>query len=201
VLCTRDERVASLAEYTHGTHGVLSGSFQTGEETTDQVGGHEDLGQLVVVLVMDEWKRKYSNEDTLTGALPWFYENFDPEGYSVWRVDFKYNDELTQVKRRLGQLVQGVFGLGLGGNDGLIVVIVSGGLLGSLLLLGSGGSIGLGLVSLGLVGLAFLLGCLVLRSGLNVLDFTEDGCELASTLPLEPRSPTLSDTSRRKASL
>ncbi|KAJ9125037.1 hypothetical protein QFC24_002971 [Naganishia onofrii] len=24
--------------------------------------------------VMDEWKRKYSNEDTLTGALPWFYE-------------------------------------------------------------------------------------------------------------------------------
>ncbi|KAJ9115132.1 hypothetical protein QFC22_005462 [Naganishia vaughanmartiniae] len=47
--------------------------------------------------VMDEWKRKYSNEDTLTGALPWFYENFDPEGYSCWRIDYKYNDELTQV--------------------------------------------------------------------------------------------------------
>ncbi|KAJ9096158.1 hypothetical protein QFC20_006491 [Naganishia adeliensis] len=47
--------------------------------------------------IMDEWKRKYSNEDTITGALPWFYENFDPEGYSVWRIDYKYNDELTQV--------------------------------------------------------------------------------------------------------
>lgn len=22
---------------------------------------------------------------------------YDPEGFSIWRVDFKYNDELTQV--------------------------------------------------------------------------------------------------------
>lgn len=46
---------------------------------------------------LDDWKRVYSNEDTKTGAIPWFYENFDKEGWSVWRVDFKYNDELTQV--------------------------------------------------------------------------------------------------------
>lgn len=46
---------------------------------------------------MDDWKRVYSNEDTKTAAIPWFYENFDKEGWSVWRVDFKYNDELTQV--------------------------------------------------------------------------------------------------------
>lgn len=26
--------------------------------------------------IMDEWKRKYSNEDTITGALPWFYEKY-----------------------------------------------------------------------------------------------------------------------------
>jgi len=34
--------------------------------------------------VLDEWKRVYSNEDTLTKAIPWFWENFDPTGYSLW---------------------------------------------------------------------------------------------------------------------
>ncbi|KAL7267849.1 elongation factor EF-1 gamma subunit [Rhizina undulata] len=48
-------------------------------------------------LILDDWKRKYSNEDTRTGALPWFWENYKPEEYSLWRVDYKYNDELTQV--------------------------------------------------------------------------------------------------------
>lgn len=50
---TRDERVTGLAKDTHGTHGVLSRRLQSGEETTDQIGGHEDLGQFVVVLVVD----------------------------------------------------------------------------------------------------------------------------------------------------
>lgn len=27
----------------------------------------------------------------------YFSSSFDAEGYSIWRVDFKYNDELTQV--------------------------------------------------------------------------------------------------------
>ncbi|BFZ57303.1 elongation factor EF-1 gamma subunit [Savitreella phatthalungensis] len=48
-------------------------------------------------LVLDEWKRQYSNNDTREVALPWFFENLDKENYSVWRVDYKYNDELTQV--------------------------------------------------------------------------------------------------------
>ena len=26
-----------------------------------------------------------------------FFKRFDKEGFSIWRVDFKYNDELTQV--------------------------------------------------------------------------------------------------------
>ena len=47
--------------------------------------------------VVDEWKCVYSNEDTRPKAIPWFYENYDPEGWSIWRFDFKYNDELTQV--------------------------------------------------------------------------------------------------------
>ncbi|KAI0758865.1 elongation factor 1-gamma [Fomes fomentarius] len=48
---------------------------------------------------LEDWKRAYSNKDTrgADGALEWFYKNFDPEGFSLWRVDFKYNDELTQV--------------------------------------------------------------------------------------------------------
>ncbi|KAH0537847.1 hypothetical protein FGG08_005460 [Glutinoglossum americanum] len=48
-------------------------------------------------LVLDDWKRKYSNEETRTVALPWFWENYKPEEYSLWRVDYKYNDELTQI--------------------------------------------------------------------------------------------------------
>ncbi|KAG2130348.1 hypothetical protein DEU56DRAFT_467073 [Suillus clintonianus] len=48
---------------------------------------------------LEDWKRAYSNKDTrgADGALEWFYANFDKEGFSVWRVDFKYNEELTQV--------------------------------------------------------------------------------------------------------
>jgi elongation factor 1-gamma len=46
---------------------------------------------------LEEWKRQYSNLDTRTGAIPWFYEKFDSEGFSIWRVDFKYNEELTQT--------------------------------------------------------------------------------------------------------
>ncbi|SCU88231.1 LAFA_0E11474g1_1 [Lachancea sp. 'fantastica'] len=53
----------------------------------------ETLGKATFPL--DDWKRKYSNEDTRTGALPWFWENYNPDEYSLWKVDFKYNDELT----------------------------------------------------------------------------------------------------------
>jgi elongation factor 1-gamma len=45
--------------------------------------------------VLDDWKRKYSNEETREVALPWFWENCNFEEYSLWTVDYKYNDELT----------------------------------------------------------------------------------------------------------
>jgi elongation factor 1-gamma len=38
----------------------------------------------------------YSNSDS-PEAMKYFVENLDREGYSVWRTDYKYNDELTQV--------------------------------------------------------------------------------------------------------
>jgi len=48
-------------------------------------------------LALDDWKKKYSNEETRSVALPWFWENIKPEEYSIWKVDYKYNDELTKV--------------------------------------------------------------------------------------------------------
>ncbi|KAJ7726834.1 elongation factor 1-gamma [Mycena maculata] len=50
-------------------------------------------------LNLEDWKRAYSNKETrgAGGALEWFYENYDKEGYSLWRVDFKYPEELTQT--------------------------------------------------------------------------------------------------------
>lgn len=46
--------------------------------------------------VLDEFKRKYSNEDTLTVAVPHFWEHFDREGYSIWYAEYRFPAELTQ---------------------------------------------------------------------------------------------------------
>lgn len=45
---------------------------------------------------MEEWKRFYSNNDE-DDSIKWFWEHFDPEHYSIWRGDYKYNDELKMV--------------------------------------------------------------------------------------------------------
>eukprot|EP00745_Piridium_sociabile_P042125 TRINITY_DN84386_c0_g1_i1.p1 TRINITY_DN84386_c0_g1~~TRINITY_DN84386_c0_g1_i1.p1 ORF type:complete len:149 (-),score=19.05 TRINITY_DN84386_c0_g1_i1:69-515(-) len=40
-------------------------------------------------MVMDEWKRKYSNtKDWYGTAMKWFWENYDPEGYSLFFVKY-----------------------------------------------------------------------------------------------------------------
>jgi elongation factor 1-gamma len=63
---------------------------------------------------LEDWKRAYSNMDTggPGGAIEWFYKkcaiipfchrlnvhtwySYDSAGFSIWRIDFKYNDELT----------------------------------------------------------------------------------------------------------
>ncbi|KAG4304354.1 hypothetical protein PORY_002329 [Pneumocystis oryctolagi] len=46
--------------------------------------------------VLDEWKRQYSNNDPSV-AMKWFWENLDADVYSLWKVDYKYNDELGLV--------------------------------------------------------------------------------------------------------
>ncbi|XP_045153137.1 elongation factor 1-gamma [Echinops telfairi] len=47
--------------------------------------------------VLDEFKRKYSNEDTLSVALPHFWEHFDKEGWSLWYAEYRFPEELSQT--------------------------------------------------------------------------------------------------------
>ncbi|KAL6949783.1 hypothetical protein ACO0QE_000445 [Hanseniaspora vineae] len=44
---------------------------------------------------LNDWKKKYANDDTRSVALPWFWEHYNPKEYSIWKVSYKYNDELT----------------------------------------------------------------------------------------------------------
>lgn len=57
---------------------------------------------------MDEFKRTYSNKDTATVAIPYFWEHFDKEGWSIWRADYAYNDELNMVFMACN-LISGMF--------------------------------------------------------------------------------------------
>jgi len=79
--------------------------------------------------IMDEWKRTYSNEETRPVALPWLWNNFDAEGYSIWFCEYKYNKELEKVfmtanliggfLQRLDKLRKYAFGsMMIFGNDG-----------------------------------------------------------------------------------
>ena len=43
---------------------------------------------------LDEWKRQFSNTET-PEALQWFWSNVNFEEYSLWKVTYKYNEELT----------------------------------------------------------------------------------------------------------
>lgn len=48
-------------------------------------------------MALDELKRTYSNQETREEALPWFWKNFNSDDYSLWKCDYKYNDELTMT--------------------------------------------------------------------------------------------------------
>jgi len=83
--------------------------------------------------IMDDWKRTYSNEETRSVALPYFWNNLDKEGYSVWFCDYKYNNELERTfmtanlisgfLQRLDKLRKYAFGsMIIFGNDGNLAV-------------------------------------------------------------------------------
>lgn len=45
---------------------------------------------------MDDFKRVYSNEEEAK-SIPYFWEKFDPENYSIWYGEYKYPEELSKV--------------------------------------------------------------------------------------------------------
>lgn len=47
--------------------------------------------------ILDAWKRFYSNNETRPDAINWFWDNYDPAGYSIWKLSYKYNSELTKI--------------------------------------------------------------------------------------------------------
>ncbi|KAL7086360.1 hypothetical protein ACP275_14G334400 [Erythranthe tilingii] len=46
-------------------------------------------------MILDDWKRLYSNTKTnfREVAIKGFWDMYDPEGYSLWFCEYKYNDE------------------------------------------------------------------------------------------------------------
>ncbi|ONK73018.1 uncharacterized protein A4U43_C04F26200 [Asparagus officinalis] len=46
-------------------------------------------------MILDEWKRLYSNTKTNSRevAIKGFWDMYDPEGYSLWFCEYKYNEE------------------------------------------------------------------------------------------------------------
>ncbi|XP_064551051.1 elongation factor 1-gamma [Drosophila montana] len=44
----------------------------------------------------DDFKRVYSNEDEAK-SIPYFFEKFDAENYSIWFGEYKYSNELSKV--------------------------------------------------------------------------------------------------------
>jgi len=57
---------------------------------------------------MDDWKRTYSNNDFTTVSLPYFWQNFDKSAYSMWKCEYKFPAELTQVFMTMN-LVTGMY--------------------------------------------------------------------------------------------
>ncbi|OQR77597.1 elongation factor 1-gamma-like [Tropilaelaps mercedesae] len=57
--------------------------------------------------VMEDFKRYYSNEDTAK-SIPYFWDKFDPDHYSIWYCEYKYPEDLTQVFMSCN-LISGMF--------------------------------------------------------------------------------------------
>ena len=56
---------------------------------------------------MDAFKRMYSNNDTDV-SVPYFWEHFNKEDYSIWFAEYMYKDELSYIFKACN-LVGGMF--------------------------------------------------------------------------------------------
>jgi len=59
---------------------------------------------------MDGWKVQYSNEKgDYTESMKYFWDNYDPAGWSIWRGDYKWNEEnekLFMTSNLVGGFIQ-----------------------------------------------------------------------------------------------
>ena len=162
---TGDDRVVGSTDDTDGTEEVLAGSLKTVEETADLVVGHEGDGQLLVVFEVDAPDGEALGVKVL--VEPW---DGTLAGVEVGVLTLP----LLEVERGLGQVIQGVLSLGLGGDKGLLLLLVG--------LLGLGLLLSLWLLGLGLLSLWLLSLDRGLESGLGLdelgLAVVKDGGEL-----------------------
>ncbi len=59
--------------------------------------------------VMDTWKKTYSNCSSYEEAMDYFWNNFDSQGWSIFRGDYKYNEEcrvLFMTSNLIGGFIQ-----------------------------------------------------------------------------------------------
>jgi len=58
--------------------------------------------------ILDELKRVYSNEDIKTKAIPYFWNHFDKENFSIWLCEYKYPEDLGLMFQN-ENLITGMF--------------------------------------------------------------------------------------------
>jgi elongation factor 1-gamma len=56
--------------------------------------------------VFDDWKKQFQNEASDV-YVPWFWENFDPTGISIWKGTYGYNEE-NKVNWMTSNLINGM---------------------------------------------------------------------------------------------
>jgi len=58
--------------------------------------------------ILDEFKRVYSNEDIKSKAIPYFWENFDKENFSIWLCEYQFPEDLA-LTFQSQNLITGMF--------------------------------------------------------------------------------------------
>lgn len=70
---------------------------ETTKPKSEEVEEEEEIpAPALVGFDMDDFKRCYSNEDEAK-SIPYFWQKFDPDNYSIWMGTYKYPEELTKV--------------------------------------------------------------------------------------------------------
>ena len=70
--------------------------------------GHYDVIVYFSSFSLDGFKKSYFNEDTVTKAIPYLWENFDKEGWSIWKAAYNYPEQLKKIFMS-SNLVSGMF--------------------------------------------------------------------------------------------